>query len=174
MPSQTPAKHGAFGECPQPKARSDAESKHATEERLRQTPQANIQVGKIFKANEFRRRRVDVSLVLCNCAMSRYGSPLAIMTGAVEAPIKTSVTYAESADDGKNFSGSGNVWLSVDPSASFDQCAFDNARDDQWVDFFEIDFDVGTPGYDATVCFGPNPGDVHLELMTRVAMLHGS
>ncbi len=55
--------------------------------------------------------------------------------------------YAETANDGTNYSGTRNSWLSVNPAAAFNQCAFDDAGDGQWVDFYELDFAaVPTPG----------------------------
>ena len=48
--------------------------------------------------------------------------------------------YAETANDGSSWSGTGNSWLSVNPAAGFSQCAFENADDPQWVDFYGLDF----------------------------------
>ena len=70
--------------------------------------------------------------------------------------------YAETAHDGTNWSGNGNAWLSVTPTSSFDQCAFDNQADDQWVDFYELDFTWNLPGWDLIVGTGPQPGEVEI------------
>jgi hypothetical protein len=61
--------------------------------------------------------------------------------------------YAETANNSRNWSGKGNAWLTVDPTASFNQCAFQNTPHDQWVDFFEIDFTWAPPGWDLEVGF---------------------
>ena len=71
--------------------------------------------------------------------------------------------YAETANDGTNWSGKGNAWLSVNPSSAFSQCAFDNSGDHQWVDFFQLDFAVAPPGWDLLVGIGPLPGEITTE-----------
>ncbi len=48
--------------------------------------------------------------------------------------------YAETDGNRSNWSGSGNGWLSVNPAATFDQCAFEDTGNSQWVNFNEIDF----------------------------------
>ena len=59
--------------------------------------------------------------------------------------------YAETANDGSSWSGTGNSWLSVNPAAGFSQCAFENADDPQWVDFYGLDFSSTPAGYDTVV-----------------------
>jgi hypothetical protein len=65
--------------------------------------------------------------------------------------------YAESADDEASWSGNGNAWLAVDPNAPFDQCAFVEGNDSQWVDFSQLDFAL--PGADLSIGIGPIPGE---------------
>jgi Protein of unknown function (DUF1036) len=61
--------------------------------------------------------------------------------------------YAESAHDGVNWSGTGNSWLNVTPISGFDLCAFETTNDDQWVDFYELDFTWAPPGWDLAITF---------------------
>ena len=68
--------------------------------------------------------------------------------------------YAESANDGANWSGTGNAWLSVNPLSAFDQCAFESTPNAQWVDFYEIDFSWAERGSDLMIIIGPSPGQV--------------
>jgi hypothetical protein len=64
--------------------------------------------------------------------------------------------YAETANNGKNWSGTGNAWLTVNPNSAFKQCAFDNTGADQWVDFFQLDFNWAPPGWDLEMGFRPD------------------
>jgi hypothetical protein len=62
--------------------------------------------------------------------------------------------YAETANDGVNWSGNGNAWLSVNPDEAFDLCAFADPGDDQWVDFAQMDFNWVTAGFPPPIPLG--------------------
>ena len=57
--------------------------------------------------------------------------------------------YVEAAN-GSSWHGTGNAWLGVTDSI-FSQCAFDEGRDDRWVDFIDLDFTWLDPGWDMRV-----------------------
>ena len=61
--------------------------------------------------------------------------------------------YAATANLAATWSGTGNGWLSVNPQAAFDKCAFEDPGNGLWVDFNELDFTWADAGWDFVVTF---------------------